>query len=582
MSPLARLADRPWLVFAAFAALYVAGAAQGPAGGDSGEFMVLAAVGGVAHPPGYPLYGALLWLVGLLPVGDVAWRASALSGLLAAGALAVLHDGLRRMGPPGAALAAVAALGLGLNAWRYATVAEVFAGAMLVGALVLRAAIAVRLGARGPRAAAALGLAGAAGIAHHHTVIFLAPVFLWALGVLLAPPGRRAATAGAFGAALLPGFLAYLLLVPDLGGFRWGDTTTLDGLLHHFLRRDYGTFEVTVTGDEAEAPLAHLRMLLAERPPEWGWWFVVPAAVGAATALRPGPGRGLGVAVVLAWVLSGPVFLEMFDTPVDRVAFTQRFYLVSDVLLAPLVAWGLAALGRPALVAGLSAVALVGLAARGAPVAPHATWNPLAEYAEDVLAVLPPDAVVVAGSDNGFAALHVPLVAQGRRPDVLAVVGPLLPAPWYRATVAHERPAAAPLVAGDPDTVALVGRARAEGRPVFLTLDYARRPELHAALGTLVPYAGVLYRVFGPEEPVPPLAAIEAQNRAAALAMPLDHRLAGGPLDRLRFERTREGWALNQRALAWWAIAGAYERAGDEAGRARCAAMALSVVPWTE
>src|SRR5688572_14114962 len=53
-------------------------------GADGGELAAAAWVGGVAHPPGYPLYLTLVRVFQLVPVGDVAFRATLFSVLCAA------------------------------------------------------------------------------------------------------------------------------------------------------------------------------------------------------------------------------------------------------------------------------------------------------------------------------------------------------------------------------------------------------------------------------------------------------------------------------------------------------------------
>src|SRR4051812_36311889 len=54
---------------------------------DSGELITALHEPGVVHPPGYPLYTLLGYVVSSVPVGEVAWRVNALSSLF--GALAV-------------------------------------------------------------------------------------------------------------------------------------------------------------------------------------------------------------------------------------------------------------------------------------------------------------------------------------------------------------------------------------------------------------------------------------------------------------------------------------------------------------
>jgi len=50
-------------------------------GGDAGDLVSAAFVFGVPHPPGYPTYTFLAWLVSRVPIGTVAWRIAFLSSI---------------------------------------------------------------------------------------------------------------------------------------------------------------------------------------------------------------------------------------------------------------------------------------------------------------------------------------------------------------------------------------------------------------------------------------------------------------------------------------------------------------------
>ena len=86
------------LVFGAALALYHAGMAPGLLWGDSAEMQILAGIGGVAHPTGYPLFIlvglAFTHLTGLSP----ATAANLISGVFAAATLALLVTFLIRRG----------------------------------------------------------------------------------------------------------------------------------------------------------------------------------------------------------------------------------------------------------------------------------------------------------------------------------------------------------------------------------------------------------------------------------------------------------------------------------------------------
>src|SRR4051812_43036105 len=72
------------LVLRAFA-LYIATLAPSVMPGDYAEFQFSAAILGVPHPTGYPLYILLGKLFTMLPVGDVAYRVNLSSAVYMAG-----------------------------------------------------------------------------------------------------------------------------------------------------------------------------------------------------------------------------------------------------------------------------------------------------------------------------------------------------------------------------------------------------------------------------------------------------------------------------------------------------------------
>ena len=359
----------------AFALLYAAGAARTVQGGDAGEFMTVAAAGGVAHPPGYPLYttlGALL--VAVLPGANVAWKVSVGSALLGGTTVGVLHRATALLTRHRvAALVGAAAMGLSPLFWKWSGVAEVLSGAVLTAALLTWVAVRSHVGARGPAQAALLGLAFATGVANHHTAILMLPLIAYAGLAALPRPleGRSAAaTLGAFvGVALVAGLLPYLLLLGDGGAWRWGDTGTSDGLVHHFLRADYGTFTASKRAEGA------------------GWWSQPWLYIGGAARRFPGllwllapvglwrlavRGRLFALSAAGAWLLAGPLFLMKFDLPTfgyTRVVI-ERFHPVPDVVLALCVGVGAAWVlrhprwSRPALPAALLGANLVVAGAR--------------------------------------------------------------------------------------------------------------------------------------------------------------------------------------------------------------------------
>ncbi len=129
--------------------LYGATVARDVLPADSGEFQMVAALLGVAHPPGYPLYtlaGHLL--ICLIPAGTPAIRLSVLSAGLAAGTLLLVARAARfwarSLGASpvislGSGLAAALALGASTTFWAQATTANIRMPTLFFGALALRA-----------------------------------------------------------------------------------------------------------------------------------------------------------------------------------------------------------------------------------------------------------------------------------------------------------------------------------------------------------------------------------------------------------------------------------------------------------
>lgn len=70
-----------FVMFVLSLVLFLAFQAQGIYTGDSGDLVIAAYIGGVPHPPGYPLYTLLGFLLSKLPFFSVSWRLSLLSSI---------------------------------------------------------------------------------------------------------------------------------------------------------------------------------------------------------------------------------------------------------------------------------------------------------------------------------------------------------------------------------------------------------------------------------------------------------------------------------------------------------------------
>ena len=424
-------------------------------GGDSGELIAAAYTGGVPHPPGYPLYTLLAWGMSGIPFGEVAFRVNALSALLDALAAGVLCCAVARWSRSvGAGLLAAGLFAFAPLIWSYAVVAEVFALNNLLVCCLLYCLVrfadspSLRWASWG---ALTVGL----GLSNHHTfVVYAIPVVLyvaWRGRGFLWTPRALAQVLALFVLGVLP----YLYL-PIAGAARnavtWGDFSSLETILHHVLRRDYGTFQLGA-GETGQWGA-------------WGRWLLVIQALFRNTLYVGLPVAFLGcvygamgarkdrdvVAVMLVgWLaylaMIGFLFNLAIETPV-LVGVEARFWQMAAI---PVFAW--TGLGVQRLVSRLvpgnsveTVVVTIAVVAIGLQCAMHfqaASQRDnfvFRDYANTILAGLPPGALLILNSDPAINSVRYLQVVEGVRKDVRVAPLTWLELGWYTDWMREEWP----------------------------------------------------------------------------------------------------------------------------------------------
>ena len=151
-------------------------------GSDGGDLITAAAVGGVAHPTGYPVYLLLARLFQVLPIGSLAYRTNIMSAVFAVCAAVLVYGVVAKVlldkGVKQYWLASVItgySFGLTPLVWSQAVITEVYTLHAFFIALILFLATFSNNSGIDRLRGVALGLA----IGNHITSILLLPLALW-------------------------------------------------------------------------------------------------------------------------------------------------------------------------------------------------------------------------------------------------------------------------------------------------------------------------------------------------------------------------------------------------------------------
>lgn len=549
-------------------------------GGDSGELAAVGAVGGVAHPPGYPLFALWCRLWRWLPASSPTHRVALTTAITGALAIFMLERACRAWGArPLAAGLATGAFAFSPLAWRLASEPEVFMLNVLIALAIVIVAAPRRWSHETRRAIALAGLAGI-GLSNHHSIILLMPLGLYAWGrAIYRSPGKWRTTAASI-AAFAGGLLPYAYLVFGARSeCAWGETGSLRGVLHHFLRVDYGTTQLAANNSTHE-PIAQL-LWLGHSFIESGIGLLLFAA-GIAAIRRRRWSWELAMLTV-ALLVAGPLFTARFNLPPRGLmaSVVIRFHLLPLALGTVLGALGLDALidvirSRLArhLVLGVTIlVLLVRVLLSGADVVAH--HRPTTErYLHNVLGFLPPNSIVLAAGDDIVGGFEYMQCVLAKRRDVVVIAPHLLLADWYGTRVDAKLGFSAvrgSVKPGDDEptleVIPLVNQLVASNRPVFITKWFT--PNLERAFPSYP--LGPLIRIVRTPANVPAPSALMRENEGVFAHFMLD---ASPPV--------ASTWAAVRYAdygRTWNVLAPALEHEGDAVAAHQCRERARMFAP---
>ncbi len=445
-------------------------------GGDQAIFVTVAIDGGYAHAPGYPLYSMYLYATNW---GDNPWlatsRATAVLGALAAG---ILYRAMRAWAVPNAiAIFATLIWAFAPQVWFYHTQAEVFAGNNLAVAAILWAC-APGQSKRPTLHTFALGLLAGLAISHHHTAVFMAPLGLWKTWTLIKDQPRNALL-GLLG--LATGLPPYLWLpyvhIYHYDRWHWGAPANLDGFLHVFLRKDYGTFTMAATENLELIPITQLWFWAKNMAKNLGFVTPLLALIGGVMVWRKRSHSTSPLLVLLlSTFLAGPFFVMILHRePVGLDSLlVSKFHQMSIVLIVFWLALGAGTLASriPQRVQVLLATFAIAVQASLAFDYLTPNQHPAPSYLlHDIWAPLPPNAILLASGDHLTMGNWAYLRSTNDPRKVLAPH--LLTAPWYVEQVRNEFRIEPKVDGLNVDLVALIGTLQQAGYEVFLTSMFA-------------------------------------------------------------------------------------------------------------
>ncbi len=444
--------------------------------GDSAELVTAAAVWGVPHPPGYPLFTLIGHAFAACPFptsAPLAWRVHLTSAVFHACTVAAVCMATFMLTESllGAAAAALA-LGLSRTFLLGSLYAEVFPlNDLFFACLIALGACAARgrsssatsralLASRSSHPAGLCLFAACAGLAcsHHFMIALGAP----ALAILVAEPisrtlrdtphrAARASRAAALSLSFCAPFLVYGLVpwaASRSPALSWGNVHDWASLLRLVTRQDYGgpfSPAHTPSGEPSFIRLIAFGFLVTH---SMGVASLALAALGLARELHQR--RAIGWSLLLAILVPGPLFAcaNALGTGSEvALAYFERFTSMCHVPLAIAAGSGVALLQSALGTNRRSAVALglgVGLwsaygVLRTRDVDLSADRRGIAFAHDLVLAAPDRSLILLSGDEPGSAALYVCAVERTCGERIVLSPGALF-VPWRMAQVRARYP----------------------------------------------------------------------------------------------------------------------------------------------
>lgn len=341
----------PIILFFIVSLIYIHNLSRGVYGGDTGDFIAASIVMGVAHPPGYPLFTFIGFLLTRIDIFTPAFMVGLVSAISSSLSVAVFYLISLRL-TKSKFISVISSLILAFNFlfWFYAEIAEVFSLNVLFSLILILLAL---LFSEKKKKEIFFLLTFFAGLSltNHHTIVLIFPtIFILTFKEALKIFKKPKNIFFSFLFTLL-GFSVYLY-VPIASFFNppvnWIPVNDVQSFLRLFLRSDYGTFNAgpfsAVSFAERMAGLSiYFKYLIAQ--------FTIPTVFLILTGLIYSfkINKKIFTAILIGFLLSGPIFIGYAGFPLINAFFigiNERFFLLSSVIVLLFIPFGLKGVGE--------------------------------------------------------------------------------------------------------------------------------------------------------------------------------------------------------------------------------------------
>lgn len=336
----------PILIFVFISLVYIHNLSKGVYGGDTGDFIAASIVMGVAHPPGYPLFTLLGFLLTRINIFTPAFMVGLVAAFSSSFSVLIFYLISLKLSKS-KLISSISSLILAFNLlfWFYGEIAEVFSLNVLFSLVLIFLAILFSEKNKN-KLFFLLSFAAGLSLTNHHTVILIFPAIFIITFSGFIKLAKKPKNLLFFLLSFILGFSVYFY-VPVASFFNppvnWILVNDIQSFLRLFLRSDYGTFNAGpfAAGGFAERMAGisiYFKYLVAQ--------LTIPTIslilIGLIYSLKTN--RKISIALITGFLLSGPLFIGYAGFPLLNAFFigiNERFFLLSSVIALLFVPFGL-------------------------------------------------------------------------------------------------------------------------------------------------------------------------------------------------------------------------------------------------